>query len=130
MSIWTTQNGNTYMVNINSELIQSMQAVGARFCWIRDNNGIDNENDKIYFQDTTDTNGGESGRTRRENITVVCADGESITGYVTHLVKGPAAATDQIDWFIIQPGTYPTTYPTTYSMINYVNKNDVSIEEL
>ena len=126
MSIWTTQNGNTYMVNINSELIQSMQAAGARFCWIRDNNGIDNENDKIYFQDTTDTDGGESGRERRENITVVCADGESITGYVTHWVRGPAAATDQRDWFIIQPGTYPTTY----SMINYVNKNDVYIEEL
>lgn len=113
MSIWKTQNGNTYMVNINSELIQSMQAAGARFCWIRDNNGIDNDND-------------ESGRERRENITVVCADGESITGYVTHWVRGPAAATDQRDWFIIQPGTYPTIY----AMINYVNKNDVYIEEL
>ena len=129
MGIWKTQNGNTYMVNINSELILSMQAARARFCWIRDNNGIDNENDEIYFQDKTDNDGDdgddgdESGRTRRENITVVCADGESITGYVTHWVRGPADATDL---FIIQPGTYPTTY----SMINYVNKNDVYIEEL
>ena len=56
-----------------------------------------------------------------------CEDGETPTGYVTHYVNGIAAATDIKNWFIFQPGTYPTTY----SRIDQdENPQDMYVEEL
>ena len=49
-------------------------------------------------------------RILKKDIFVVCADGETLTGYVVHYVKGPASATNIKNWFIFQPGNYPTKY--------------------
>ena len=114
MGIWTTNAGNNYKVNIGQEQICKMKAAGARFCWFKDNPGINNENNEIYFESKTIKNRDgqdEEHRSIRENITVTCEDGDRITGYVTHLVAGyQCLGTDIGDWFIIQKGTYPTVY--------------------
>ena len=105
MGIWTTQNGNTHSLNLEQKNIAMMKSYGARLCWMRDNRGIFDEKSD-YYEDYEEDN--DTGRKLKQGITVVCEDGESITGYVTHWVRGPASGTNQRDWFIIQPGTYPT----------------------
>lgn len=118
MGFWTTNAGNNYKVNIRQDYISAMKAAGARFCWFKDNPGINNENNEIYFETITinnDEDKDEEHRTRRENITVTCEDGDRITGYVTHLVAGyQCVGTDIGDWFIIQEGTYPTLYKVMF----------------
>ena len=113
MGIWTTQR-NSYKVNILQFQINAMKAAGARFCWFKDNPGINDENNEIYFETRTinDRDGeNKEHRSRRENITVTCEDGDTITGYICHLVAGYGCmGTDIGDWFIIQEGTYPTKY--------------------
>ena len=112
MGFWTSQK-NSYKVNIRQDQINAMKAAGARFCWFRDNPGINDKNNDVYFETKMINIGGqdEEHRSRRENITVTCEDGDRITGYVTHLVAGyECMGTDIGDWFIIQEGTYPTTY--------------------
>ena len=114
MGIWTTNAGNSYKVNILQFQINAMKAAGARFCWFKDNPGINDENNEIYFETRTinDRDGeNKEHRSRRENITVTCEDGDTITGYICHLVAGYGCmGTDIGDWFIIQEGTYPTKY--------------------
>lgn len=127
MGIWNTNNGNKHNVNIKPGLVSAMRAKGARFCWFRDNPGINNESDNTYYEDVTGDN--ETHRKLREGITVVCEDGESLTGYVTHYVSnesGQTFGTNISDWFIFQPGTYPTHYHIQHS----VDEDDVYIEEL
>ena len=51
MGIWTTNNGNSYKVNIGQDQICKMKAAGARFCWFKDNPGINDENNEIYLQE-------------------------------------------------------------------------------
>ena len=119
MGTWTTNNGNEHNVNIEYSNLLAMKAKGARFCWFRDNPGINDKNNNTYYEDTKDDDG-ETRRTLRQGIKVCCEDGETLTGYVTHYVEGFAAATDIKNWFIFQPGTYPTTY----------TRNNVYIEEL
>ena len=114
MGIWTTNAGNNYKVNIRQDHISALKAEGARFCWFKDNPGINDENNEIYFETTT-KNGldgqNKEHRSRRQNITVTCEDGDRITGYITHLVEGYQCMGTHIgDWFIIQEGTYPTVY--------------------
>ena len=115
MGVWITQKGNKYSVNIETENIIMMQSHGARFCWMHDNNGILDENSD-YYEDSTEnedsTQGNQTERTLKEDITVVCDDGDYIEGYVSHWVEGPAAATNRQNWFIITPGKYPTNYYT------------------
>ena len=114
MGIWTTNAGNNYRVNIIQDQICNMKEAGARFCWFKDNPGINDENNEVYFETMTiNENEGhdKEHRSRRENITVTCEDGDRITGYVTHLVAGYQCMGTHIgDWFIIQKGTYPTLY--------------------
>ena len=113
MGIWTTNAGNNYKVNIRQDHICKLKAAGARFCWFKDNPGINDENNEIYFETITinDHEGQKEHRSRRQNITVTCEDGDRITGYVTHLVEGYQCMGTHIgDWFIIQEGTYPTHY--------------------
>ena len=111
MGIWTTKNGNSYKVNIGQDQICKTKAAGGRFCWFKDNPGINNENNEIYFE--TKTINGLDGqnkekRVRRENITVTCEDGDRITGYITHLVEGFHCMGTHIgDWFIIKPSIHP-----------------------
>lgn len=115
MGIWTTNNGNKHNVNIKSTLVSAMRAKGARFCWLNNNPGINDSKDDD-----------ETSKTPRQDITVVCEDGETLTGYVIHLVRGSAAGTNISKWFIFQPGTYPTHYHIQHS----VDEDDVYIEEL
>lgn len=114
MGIWTTNAGNNYKVNIRQDHISALKAAGARFCWFKDNPGINNENNEIYFETVTinDRSGeNKNHRKRRENITVTCEDGDRITGYVSHMVEGYQCMGTHIgDWFIIQKGDYPTKY--------------------
>ena len=114
MGIWTTSAGNNYKVNIRQDHISAMKEEGARFCWFKDNPGINDENNEIYFETITinDRDGeNKNHRKRREDITVTCEDGDRITGYITHLVEGYQCQGTHIgDWFIIQEGTYPTKY--------------------
>lgn len=124
MGIWTTNNGNKHNVNIKSTLVSAMRTKGARFCWLNDNPGINDKNDNTYYVDSKDDD--ETSKTLRQDITVVCEDGETLTGYVIHLVRGSAAGTNISKWFIFQPGTYPTHYHIQHS----VDEDDVYIEEL
>ena len=114
MGIWTTNSGNNYKVNIRQDHISAMKEAGARFCWFKDNPGINNENNEIYFETITINDGdgeNKNHRKRRQDITVTCEDGDRITGYITHLVEGYQCMGTHIgDWFIIQEGTYPTKY--------------------
>ena len=110
MGIWTTNAGNNYKVNIGQDQICKMKAAGARFCRIRDNPGIEDENNEIYFETKTVKVHGkdEEHRKWRESITVECEDGDIITGYVIHWVDGfQCHGTDQGDWFIIKPSIHP-----------------------
>ena len=111
MGIWTTNAGNNHKVNIGQDQICKMKAGGARFCWFKDNPGINDENNEIYFETRT-INGLEGQnkehRSRRESITVTCEDGDRITGYVAHMVDGYQCMGTHIgDWFIIKPSIHP-----------------------
>ena len=103
MGIWTTNAGKAYKVNIGQDQICRMKAEGARFCRIRDNPGIKDENNDTYYE--TVNKEGESGRRKwKESITVECEDGDIITGYIIHWVDGfQCHGTDHGDWFIIKP---------------------------
>ncbi len=103
MGIWTTKNGKRYKLNIGTASIVNLQNDGARFCRIRDNPGIKDENNDTYYE-AANNEEGDSGRRLREKITVKCEDGDIITGYIIHLVDGfECHGTDQGDWFIIKP---------------------------
>tara|TARA_Y100000591_G_scaffold118895_1_gene101616 strand:+ start:55 stop:399 length:345 start_codon:yes stop_codon:yes gene_type:complete len=103
MGIWTTKNGKRYKLNIGTASIVNLQNDGARFCRIRDNPGIRDENNDTYYE-AANGDGGESYRGLRESITVKCEDGDIITGYIIHLVDGfECHGTDEGDWFIIKP---------------------------
>ena len=106
MNIWTTKNGNKYQLNIDQALINCMQEKGARFCTFADNLGI-NDKTSDYYEDAQNDN---VNRKFKDIITVTCEDGEPVTGYVNHIVKGHYSSTNEKNWFIIQPGTYPTEY--------------------
>ena len=66
--------------------------------------------------DTTDDTTGDTNdphRALREGITVVTENGEKVNGYVVHWVRNynyETPGTDIQNWFIFQPGTYPTHY--------------------
>jgi len=103
MGIWNTRKGKSHKVNIGTAQIVNLQNDGARFCRIRDNPGIKDENNDTYYE-AGNSKGGESYRGLRESITVKCEDGDIITGYIIHLVDGfQCQGTDQGDWFIIKP---------------------------
>ena len=108
MGIWTTNAGNNYKVNIGQEQICKMKAAGARFCWIRDNPGIKDENNDRYYEAANNEEGKSGRRIKKKSITVECEDGDIITGYIIHWVDGfQCHGTDQGDWFIIKPSIHP-----------------------
>ena len=110
MGIWTTNARKAYKVNIGQDQICKLKAAGARFCWFKDNPGINNENNEIYFETKTVKVHGkdEEHRSRRQDITVTCEDGDRITGYVAHMVEGFQCMGTHIgDWFIIMPSIHP-----------------------
>ena len=125
MGIWTTNNGNKHNVNIEQSQILSMKAKGARFCWFRDNPGISDKNNDKYYEDKTEDD--KTHRVMRQGVTVVCDDGETLIGYVSHYVKGLASGTNIKNWIIFQPGTYPTIYSP---VDQGENLEDMYVEEL
>ena len=120
MGYWTALSGNRYNVNIDDDLIKAMQKEGARFCFMDDTPGIMNEANENFYEtkqdkdDTTnDTTDDINYRALREDITVVTENGEKVKGYVAHWVRNyhnETPGTDIQNWFIFQPGTYPTHY--------------------
>jgi len=130
MSPWKTKS-NSFTVNINERLIMAMKNKGARFCKMGDNGDIDNENSSWWMDVTTEKNdenqsdknqsdenqSDETHRKLKENITVKTVDGDSVTGYISHWVREPCSGTNEKNWFIIQPGQYPTTYTLENAMI-------------
>jgi hypothetical protein len=111
MGYWETSSGERYMVNIDQRLIRAMKGAGARFCWFKDNPGIDDETNEIFYEEKEYD--GEKSNVLREGITVTAENGENITGYISHWVEnkhGETMATNIKNWFIFQSGTYPTSY--------------------
>ena len=118
MNSWTTKN-SAFNVNIEKKLIRAMQSKGARFCKMSDNSDIDNEN-STWWEDATrvdEAGENQSYRKLKQDITVTTVDGDSVTGYITHWVTGPCSGTNEINWFIIQPGKYPTKYILTNELL-------------
>jgi len=102
MGIWTTHKGKSHKVNIVEDNIQMMQSHGARFCWFHDNPMIKDE--KSEFYETQQDENDNPHQVLKEELTVVCEDGDIITGYIIHLVDGfECHGTDEGDWFIIKP---------------------------
>ena len=130
MNYWTTKN-QSFDVNIEKRLVKSMKSKGARFCKMSDNIGIDDEKSTWWQNDTRDNDADQnndagqnkSGRKLKQDIKVTTVDGDSVTGYIIHWVTGPCSGTNEINWFIIQPGKYPTKYILTDNV-------DLSVEDL
>ena len=113
MGLWKTKdNPSGFEVNIVQEHIEAMKREGASFCWMSDNKGINDENNENYWEIDTDSEKEENKESRRlkEDIQVVDSDGKTISGYVNHMVREPCFGTLLRNWFIIQPGSYPTKY--------------------
>lgn len=124
MYYWKTKN-QSFDVNIEESLVRVMKSKGARFCKMSDNRGIDDEKSTWWEDDTRDNDADQnkSGRKLRQDITVTTVDGDSVTGYIIHWVTGPCNGSNEINWFIIQPGKYPTKYILTDNV-------DLSVEDL
>ena len=113
MGYWQTNSGKVYKVNLGQDHIKAMKDEGARFCWFKDNPGINDENNEIFYKEEEDD--GEKSRVLRQGITVTAENGQQMTGYVSHWVENKDFRTDGTDhqgWFIFQPNSYPTAYIT------------------
>ena len=111
MGYWTTKSGKRYLLNIEQRNISAMKKAGARFCWFKDTPGINHtQNETFYITEKDDE---KSSRVLRKGIIVTAENGDELTGYILHWVENAnlqTAATNIKNWFIIQPGTYPTSY--------------------
>jgi hypothetical protein len=157
MGFWkTVNNPSGFKVNIEQKLINAMKKEGSKFCWFKDNLGINQRNNIDYYEnvsnddnneedskddnneedskddnnkedskddnneedskddnnkeDSNDDNNKEDSRQLKKNISVIDSDGNTVVGYITHIVRRPCSGTPLCKWFIIQPGTYPTRY--------------------
>ena len=111
MGYWHTDSGKKFEVNLEQNLIKVMKDMGACFCWFKDTPGINDEQNETFYMTEKDEN--DSSRVLREDITVTAENGDKVTGYVSHWVEnkhGETTATNIKEWFIFQPGTYPTGY--------------------
>ena len=111
MGYWVTKSGKRHLLNFEQCNIAAMQKAGARFCWFRDNLGINDEQNETFYMTKKDDE--EESRVLRQGITVTAENGDELTGYVSHWVEnkhGETTATNIKEWFIFQPGTYPTHY--------------------
>ena len=130
MGLWeTNDNPSGFEVNIDQKHIDVLKREGARFCWISDNQGINDENNENYWENVpNDEKEGDNDHRRRKDrgVQVVDSDGNTVIGYVNHMVTGPCFGTPLCDWFIIQPGSYPTEYIIKKD----VTRDDVVITDL
>jgi len=110
MGRWNGKSAKTYLVNIHNDLIKAMQNKGARLCFTNDTPGITDEKNDTFWE--TEEEAGKSCRKLRHSIKFTAENGDIIIGYVSHWVSGlgTCTGTNIKNWFIIQPGTYPTTY--------------------
>ena len=134
MGLWrTNDNPSGFEVNIAQNSIDAMKREGASFCWMSDNVCINDENNENYWENVPDDeksnvqNEGDNDHRQRKDrgVQVVDSDGNTVIGYITHLVKGHCFGTPLRNWFIIQPGSYPTQY-----IINKVASDTVVITDL
>lgn len=124
MGYWTTKSGERYLLNIERTLIESMKKKGACFCWFRDTPGINDAQNETFYM--TKEDGEDSSRVLRQGITVTAENGDEVTGYVSHWVENSnlqTTGTNIQNWFIFQPGTYPTSYIIS-------SENEVVLTEL
>lgn len=127
MGYWHTDSGKKFKVNLDQDLIAAMKDAGSCFCWFKDNPGIDDENNETFYETKEDD--GEKTRVLRENIKVTAENGQilpTLSGYVSHWVEnkdGQTMGTNIKEWFIFQPGTYPTSYIIS-------RENDVVVTDL
>ena len=113
MGYWHTNSGKKFKVNLDDDLIKKMKDAGAWFCWFKDNPGINDEQNETFYM--TEKDDEEESRVLREDITVTSENGQiqPRSGYVSHWVEnkhGETTGTYIKEWFIFQPGTYPTYY--------------------
>ena len=124
MGYWVTKSGKRYILNIGQLHIAAMKKAGARFCWFKDTMGInDTQNETFYM---TEKDGEDSSRVLRQGITVTAENGDELTGYISHWVENAnhqTSGTNIQNWFIFQPGTYPTSYIIS-------SENDVVVTDL
>ena len=113
MGYWRTNSGKRHLLNIEQRNIEAMQKAGARFCWFKDTLGInDTQNETFYMTEKNDEDDDET-RVLRKGITVTSENGDELTGYISHWVENAnhqTSGTNIQNWFIFQPGTYPTSY--------------------
>ena len=99
MGIWQT-NKASFKVNIVQSFIEKLKGQGCKFCWIKDN-GIVN----LLNNEKAET-GAETGAETAEGnkiLEVITSEGDTVKGYIMHIVDGYCSGTDIIGWFIICP---------------------------
>tara|TARA_B100000674_G_C37944582_1_gene964278 strand:- start:142 stop:549 length:408 start_codon:yes stop_codon:yes gene_type:complete len=135
MGLWRTEkNPDGFEVNIGQSHIEAMQREGASFCWMSDNVGINDKNNENYWKNVPDNEksndqkeGDNNHRQRKDrDVQVLNSDGNTVIGYITHIVEGPCFGTPLCNWFIIQPNSYPTNY----MYCKDVTRDDVVITDL
>jgi len=105
MGKYTDTHGNTYSINIGDPELQMISHnPDFHFCWMNENESIEDENSD-YYEDKKNDN--ETTRVLKEQITVRTAAGETITGRVWHWVDGPCFGTKLMSWFILCTKPYP-----------------------
>ncbi len=105
MGIYTDSHGNTYSINIGDPELQMISNnPDFHFCWMNDNDSIQDTKSN-YYEEKTD--GDETRDVLKESITVTTAAGETVTGRVWHMVRGPCSGTHLRNWFIICTKPYP-----------------------
>ena len=109
MSIWKTENGEEFVVNMVDNNIARLKNKGCKFCLMSDNPGIKDENNTTFYETkkipNLGTEGGETdNQCLKDDISVRCVSGNQVIGYIIHWVRGPCAGSDEKDWFIIKPG--------------------------
>ena len=106
MGIWKVKN-RSFEVNIVDRLIIEMKQDNCLFCWIKDNPGIADEENSLFYCDKTIKLSGKEKNYRgfKDTVEVSSANGRKIKGCIYHWVRGPCSGTPLRDWFIIKPFT-------------------------
>jgi hypothetical protein len=93
MGIWQT-NKASFKVNIGQSLIGKFKKKGSKFCWIRDNNNVS------LFINKEET---EEETKEVSVFEVITSDGDTVKGYINHIVNGWCSGSPHTNWFIICP---------------------------
>ena len=104
MGLWKVQN-KSLTVNMTESLIKRLKKKQCSFCWIKDNPGIADEENTMFYCDKNIKLGNQDKKYKgfKDKIQVCCANGTITLGTIVHWVRGPCVATPLRDWFIICP---------------------------